>query len=70
MVIYADKNVELMNGMPMTPHSVYQTITDFATILNAISDGTIPSGTGRPFPVNYDLKKDGSNFLDSKCPWE
>lgn len=70
MVIYADKNVDMMNGVPMTPHAVYQTITDFSTILDAISDGTIPTGTGRPFPVNYDLQKDGSNFTDNVLPWD
>lgn len=69
MVIYADKNADMMNGVPMTPHSVYQSITDFSVILDAISNGTIPSGTGRPFPVNYDLQKDGSNFSDNIPPW-
>lgn len=69
MIIYADKDAQSLNGMPMTPHVLYQSNTDFATILDAISNGVIPTGTGKPFPVNYDLEYDGSNFDEASIPF-
>ena len=36
-----------------TPMHSYQSTTDFSTILNDIQKGELPTGTGKPFPVNF-----------------
>lgn len=53
-IIYTDQIIN--SGDPMmnnTPAAVYAGLNCFATILDNIASGEIPSGSGEPFPVNW-----------------
>lgn len=53
-IIYADQIIN-GNGGPsnLTPAATYAGVTNFATLLDNIASGEIPSGSGQPFPVNW-----------------
>lgn len=76
-IIYTDQlnsgNV-LMNN---TPAAVYAGLSCFATILDNIASGEIPSGSGEPFPVNWEESPDdglpwysNTNGPKSTIPWK
>ena len=56
-IIYTDQ-LASGNGGPIntTPAAIYAGVRDFATILDNIASGEIPSNTGQPFPVNWNDK--------------
>lgn len=53
-------------SMIMTPAHNYAGTTDFADILDDMKHGNFPTGTGQPFPVNFD---EPSSEVDSASPW-
>ncbi len=52
----------------MTPAHNYSATTDFSVILEDMEKGHFPTGTGQPFPVNFDVDPNIS-ALDSMSPW-
>lgn len=53
----------------MTPAHNYAATTDFATILNDMKRGEFPVGTGKPFPVNFDVQTENGEVVDPMSPW-
>lgn len=64
-IIYTDQIIGANNGgiINNTPGAAYAGVNDFATILDNIASGEIPSGTGEPFPVNW------NESPDNEPPW-
>ena len=52
----------------MTPAHAYAATNDFALILDEITKGNLPVGTGKPFPVNFDDEKETPKSFSS--PWD
>lgn len=48
----------------MTPAHNYARTTDFADILDEMKNGLFPTGTGKPFPVNFDEEQ-----TEMTSPW-
>lgn len=44
-----------------TPYHLYYLTRDFSTILNDIKYDKIPVGTGNPFPVEFEDKRETNN---------
>lgn len=63
-IIYTDQFIG-GNGGPvnLTPAATYAGVTNFATILDNIASGEIPSGSGQPFPVNWNTNP------EDDLPW-
>lgn len=59
-IIYTDQLASNNDGNPVnaTPAAIYAGITDFAVFLSNIATGEIPSGTGQPFPVNWNSENE------------
>ena len=49
------------------PSDVYMQIPDFSQILEAISIGKIPTGTGNPFPIYSTQAHEAA--VSSDVPW-
>ena len=64
MEIMVNRNIQ---SCEQTPAHVYHGTSDFATILNDIRDGHLPTGTGKPFPVNF--QSDNQNAVNPASPW-
>lgn len=52
----------------MTPAHNYAGTTDFTTILKDMEKGLFPTGTGQPFPVNFD-ENPNTPAVDAMSPW-
>lgn len=65
MIIYTDSNSEFI-GTNLTPAHTHAATTDFANILDDLSKGNIPCGTGQPFPVNWE---NDSKTDPNQPPW-
>lgn len=56
-------------SMISTPAHVYNGTSDFATILEDMKKGELPTGTGQPFPVNFDAEGDQMLSNNAASPW-
>ena len=45
-------------NIEMTPAHAYAGMADFANVLDDMREGKFPVGTGKPFPVNFDVDID------------
>lgn len=67
MIIYTDGNAQRFGGN-LSPAMVYQHITDFSQVLAEIESGNLPTNSGQPFDVNYDLKQQ-TDTDENRPPW-
>lgn len=61
MYIYNDESESYI------PSDIYMQIPDFSQILEAISIGKIPTGTGNPFPIYSTQAREAS--ISAEVPW-
>lgn len=54
------------NQQPMTPYHSYKSTRNFSSILNDMIKGQLPTGTGQPFPVNFNEEEE---FTGPQSPW-
>jgi hypothetical protein len=70
--LYLDKSAKpycTENGEEMTPYHRYIMTKDFSEILDEISKGIIPSGTGRPFSVEPIAEFETGTSNPQSNPW-
>lgn len=63
MYIYNDES----ESESYIPSDIYMQIPDFSQILEAISIGKIPTGTGNPFPIYSTQAREAS--ISGDVPW-
>jgi hypothetical protein len=71
MIMFTDQSAAF-GGKAYSPAITLLHQNDFGRILDLIADGTIPTATGQPFDVNYDLKQPGGEvppWMTAGNPW-
>lgn len=54
----------------LTPAHVYVSVNDFSTILSDMEKGLLPTGTMKPFPVEFEEEKNEvSRMNGNMSPW-
>lgn len=67
MIIYTDESTQRFGG-DISPAMTYHHLNDFSHILAEIECGNLPTNTGQPFDVNYDLKQQ-MDTDENRPPW-
>lgn len=66
-IVYSGKNAQFHTQV-LTPAHVYTGTNDFSVILKDMEEGKLPTGSGRPFPVEFDKENDTPD-MSSLQPW-
>lgn len=68
MILYTDNASSVFGGIgQLTPAHTHVATTNFSNILDDISMGHIPCGSGQPFPVEW--TNDTETFDNMNPPW-
>ena len=67
IIYYENMTDEYGNVLNTTPAATYAT-TDLSAILDNIASGEIPTGTGKPLPVNWENKDNPPWAPDGPTP--